>query len=671
MIPRQLSNCLWAAAQLEDLEPSVLKMVPAIVERIASTAGKTNLQDVANNLDALVNLQGSVAEIGPLLAPGQTDSFLRRAADRLNGGSGLNDHPLFASVAERFMSSAQPSKLPDWDLCALAWAYQVGASRWGRAAAHQNYKPSQQPGHSTLLARLQAVSLPAMASSDGTGQAKHPARSGHSSRSRCLAAILMASLATSCAMTAFGVVVGDQLARSGRVTRPPSARGRRLSGADEAKKLTARMKEVNSAAGLINILDGVVDGPIFNKFHASAAYHSLATWKRRRRLQLADRESVVLPRLHGRVRSMISRKKLGPREGANVFWATAHLSGAVPNITRLVPALVKVLPEQMETMNPQELSNSLWAVAQLQEVEPLVLQMVPALVQQIPSRANDMIPQHLSNCLWAAAQLQEKAPDVLKIVPLLVDQILVKVKDMMPQHLSNCLWAAVQLREAEPAVLKMVPAISEEVPGSADAMIPQALSSLLLAAAQLHSVEPQVLRLVPSVLAQLPIMAERMVPQVLSNCLSALIFLQDPLPELVKPALLAPDGRRGFVLMAANRLKEMLPSMTSTADLHIAVPTVVWACARLGVQHDLLLAVAQHLGSKTKVSGLPDWGLCALAWSFQALEPEEFLDFEELLLTEINKRGFTDEQVERSQLGSWEWHQSEELEEPEELETGE
>ena len=53
-------------------------------------------------------------------------------------------------------------------------------------------------------------------------------------------------------------LVGDQLAPA-RVTRGPRARGRRLSGADEAKKLTARMKEVNSAAGLIDILDGVVE----------------------------------------------------------------------------------------------------------------------------------------------------------------------------------------------------------------------------------------------------------------------------------------------------------------------------------------------------------------------------------------------------------------------------
>ena len=55
--------------------------------------------------------------------------------------------------------------------------------------------------------------------------------------------------------TAFGLV-GDQMAPAR--TRRPSAR-RRLSGADEAKKLTARMKEVNSAAGLIDILDGVVE----------------------------------------------------------------------------------------------------------------------------------------------------------------------------------------------------------------------------------------------------------------------------------------------------------------------------------------------------------------------------------------------------------------------------
>ena len=69
-----------------------------------------------------------------------------------------------------------------------------------------------------------------------------------------------------------------------------------------ARKLTSQMKEdVQSAAELLDLLDGVVDGPIFNSFHASAAYHSLATWKRKGGLTPSDKASPVLPRLAARV----------------------------------------------------------------------------------------------------------------------------------------------------------------------------------------------------------------------------------------------------------------------------------------------------------------------------------------------------------------------------------
>ena len=40
---------------------------------------------------------------------------------------------------------------------------------------------------------------------------------------------------------------------------------------DAARKLTLQMKEAKSAAELLDLLDGVVEGPIFNYFHASAA----------------------------------------------------------------------------------------------------------------------------------------------------------------------------------------------------------------------------------------------------------------------------------------------------------------------------------------------------------------------------------------------------------------
>ena len=147
MSSRQLSNCLWAAAQLQDLEPSTGKMVPPIVAEISGKGNQLSLRDLANNFDALVTLQDSVAEVGPLLAPEHNESFLREAADRMSGllpelegkdlymnmpsviwacaRSGLHDHQLFVLVAKRFKSQAAVSLLPDWDLCALAWSYQV------------------------------------------------------------------------------------------------------------------------------------------------------------------------------------------------------------------------------------------------------------------------------------------------------------------------------------------------------------------------------------------------------------------------------------------------------------------------------------------------------------------------------------------------------------------
>jgi len=424
---------------------------------------------------------------------------------------------------------------------------------------------------------------------------------------------------------------------------------------EEGKMLTAKMKAVTTSTRLIDLLDGVVDRLVFNKFHASAAYHSLATWKRKRRLQTNDRASSVLERLHQRVGKMIYDKKLGPREGANVFWAAAHLVDAVPNVTQLVPPLVKVLPKQMSGMNAQELSNSLWAVAQMQETEPSVLRLVPAVVAQIPSKVADMIPQHLSNCFWASAQLRDTEPTVLKVVPLITQEIqqLALTKSLIPQHLSNCLWAVAQLKDLEPSVLDLVPVLTDQIIQKAEDMIPQALSSTLLAAAQLQELKPEVLQVVPAVVAQLPLMADRMSPQAFANCLAALILLQQSIPDVQN--VLA--DRRGLLMMAARRFTEMLPTMTRTSDLHLAVPTVVWACARMGVYHgELLISVAERLGSKSKVSGLPDWGLCVLAWSYQVLDQEErFSDFFEKLVEEIDIRQFSDSQVERSQLGSWEW----------------
>ena len=115
-----------------------------------------------------------------------------------------------------------------------------------------------------------------------------------------------------------------------RKNRAPPGSGGGKSSSDSkdaaARKLTSQMKEdVKSAAELLYLLDGVVDGPIFNYFHASAAYHSLATkWKGS--LTPSDKASPVLPKLAARVQHMIEKGQVEPRAVANVLYSLGKLS---------------------------------------------------------------------------------------------------------------------------------------------------------------------------------------------------------------------------------------------------------------------------------------------------------------------------------------------------------
>ena len=59
-----------------------------------------------------------------------------------------------------------------------------------------------------------------------------------------------------------------------RHTWPKSGSGIKASQTDaESRKLTLKIKQAKSVAELLGILDGAVDGPVFCRFQASAAYH--------------------------------------------------------------------------------------------------------------------------------------------------------------------------------------------------------------------------------------------------------------------------------------------------------------------------------------------------------------------------------------------------------------
>eukprot|EP00435_Cladocopium_sp_Y103_P034049 s1660_g8.t1 len=333
------------------------------------------------------------------------------------------------------------------------------------------------------------------------------------------------------------------------------------------------MKEAKSAKQFISILEEALDGTAFNDFHASAAYHSPATRKRKGELRASDGKDLVLPKLNDRFKSMLAHNQVSPRALATVVWSVAHLSNAMPNILDIVPELAAQITLMAKDMNSRELSNSLWAAATLKEVAPDLLKMVPALVAQILLTAKNMNAQDVSNNLWAAATLKEAAPDVLKGVTALVAQVPLVTKDMKAQELSNSLWATATLKEAAPDVLKGVPALVAQVPAIAKNMKAQELSNSLWATATLKEAAPYVLKGVPALVAQVPMVVQDMKAQELSNSLWATATLKEAAPDVLKgvPALVAQ------VPMVAKDMKaqHLSNSLWSAATLKEAAPDVL------------------------------------------------------------------------------------------------
>ena len=397
--------------------------------------------------------------------------------------------------------------------------------------------------------------------------------------------------------------------------RPSSKKKGRPEGKDaEARKLTSRMKGAKSAEEFLSILGPAVDGPTFNYFHASSAYHRLATWKRKGQLPKTAAGRVLL-KLSARVGEMIGEEQLDVQGLANVLWSLGYLFDKFPDTLDLVPSIVAQIPLQAKDMKPRELSNILWAAANLKNDAPDVLDIVPSIVAQIPVKAKDTNAQDLSNNLWAAAKLKDEAPDVLDMVPSIVAQVPFKAIDMIPQHLSNSLWAAASLKDDAPDVLDMA----------------------------------------PSIVAQIPFKAKDMNAKDISQTLEALVTLQDLVPGVESFLVDRTASSNAFVEVAASRMVKLIPKLKGL-DLLFAVPSIVWATASLNMYHnDLLTTVAKHLGTRKRISSLSAWSLCALYGSYQILDPSGNFKFSEMLKKELTKRMFSESDVGRSLQGPLEW----------------
>eukprot|EP00438_Fugacium_kawagutii_P028128 Skav213008 [mRNA] locus=scaffold2312:31763:32734:+ [translate_table: standard] len=309
-----------------------------------------------------------------------------------------------------------------------------------------------------------------------------------------------------------------------------------------------------------------------------------------------------------------------------------------------------------DELGARESATTLWSIAKFSNWPEIPTKLLEALVQSLPAKAKGMGPQNLSNCMLAFAQLKDRAPDVLEGVPDIVAEIIGKATGMVPQALSNSLWACAQLKTVAPDVLQAVPAIAARIPDKAKGMKPQELSNCLWACVRLKDDDLEVLKIVLPVVVQVSTKIKDTNAQDLSNNLEALIPLQKLVPEIAR-LVVDEDGEEDIVRSSVARLSTLLPRLRGK-DLSIAVPTVVWACAMLGVYpDDLLHSISQHLGSRNKLSKLPGFRLCALAWSYDVLDAQDdFADFKRLLKSETRKKGFGESDVESTRLGPAKWN---------------
>ena len=308
--------------------------------------------------------------------------------------------------------------------------------------------------------------------------------------------------------------------------------------------------------------------------------------------------------------------------GGAAFYSLArlHRRGRLPRSCAESSVVVKLQARVMivqNQLNSHATSNVLWGIWVLTSAIPSMTELIAALAKTFALQVRGMTGQALSNCLWALAHLKDMAgvveADVVKIVRALATKIPQKAGDMKPQELVNCLWAAGQLKDVCP---------------------------------------DDVVKIVPDLVTQILNKAQDMNPQDMANSLQGLVLLQDLVPE-VRPLLKASADSEedSFLRSTAVKVSEMLPTL-SGSNLRLAVPAVVWACARSGLRFDPLLeAVAQRFGSSAELK-LTNWSVCALRWSYQTLDPDgDYDNFQEVLRAEVIKRGLSDVDVDHSKEG--------------------
>ena len=215
--------------------------------------------------------------------------------------------------------------------------------------------------------------------------------------------------------------------------------------------------------------------------------------------------------------------------------------------------------------------------------------------------------RQVANIFWAAARLQALMPTQLaNLWKTLATAILQTVKDMNSQDIANVVWGIGQLL-VDPN----------------------------------YSAKHELQKLLPSLVAQAAVVVPEANPQDLANSCRGLALSQHyDASYLEAVADKVANAAAGWRPQGAQK------------DL----PEVLFAFARLKAEGhgDMLDVSASKL--TPILAMINDWGLCVTAWSYQQLDTAgHFLEFRQRLEAEVMRRGFSEDDIERSRSGPEAW----------------
>eukprot|EP00419_Tripos_fusus_P050811 CAMPEP_0172839652 /NCGR_PEP_ID=MMETSP1075-20121228/28716_1 /TAXON_ID=2916 /ORGANISM="Ceratium fusus, Strain PA161109" /LENGTH=374 /DNA_ID=CAMNT_0013683333 /DNA_START=37 /DNA_END=1158 /DNA_ORIENTATION=- len=361
------------------------------------------------------------------------------------------------------------------------------------------------------------------------------------------------------------------------------------------RDMTVMLSKTPSAPALMSTLESILDGPVFNYYHAGTIFNKLA--KLQDSISERERHHAQLKALIKRVDRMLLVGGVNCRSTCNIFWSVAKLRSKLPEAQQLVPSLVEALKlHSALDFDSQGLANSLWSCATLRLPRNQTGELLPLLAEGVFMHMDAMKAQELANIFWATAVMKHDAPELLDLMPTLQEGLPCLHEKMNPQEVANVIWALGQTR------LQV-------------AVDFQSLKLLIASAAKF---------------------LDRFNGQELANlCWGlALCNFQDC----------------DFMRKVASETARRSPSWSNKAA-KLDLPQIACSFAKAKIHHPaMLVAIAKRILPNLKI--LTDWGLCAMLWSYDVLDTDgRFCDFRDQIHIEVSKRSLSASDVTSSQHG--------------------